>query len=108
MQRYDVVLEGQLGLRFGTLEWEETGSDVSGFLFLLDVKNPIRGTREGEKLTFTHQLRTAVSTLDCKMELEVRGEELSGVVISQGSCMQLSGKKAAEKEREKNEISKQN
>lgn len=60
---YDVVLDGQLGQRFGQLRWKENGSSVEGMFFLLGVQNPIRGRREGNTLVLTHELKTAVSTL---------------------------------------------
>ena len=95
-QIYDVILDGQLGERFGTLMWKETGSDVSGNLLLLGFENPICGKRNGQTLELTHRLQTAVSTLACRTHAELHGEELSGVVVSDSARMKLRGKKHQE------------
>ena len=59
--RYDIVLDGQLGERRGTLSWTETGGAVCGVFSLLGVDNPVRGRLEGERLELLHTLKTAVS-----------------------------------------------
>lgn len=94
MQRYDVILEGQLGQRLGTLEWEETDGEVKGFLILFGSKNPVCGRRDGSKFLLTHKLHTAVSILDCETQLEIQEDEISGVVMSQGSSMKIHGRKS--------------
>ncbi len=104
-QSYDIVLDGQLGQRFGTLRWTETGGEVSGVFSLLGFDNPVSGRREGLKLELTHRLRTAVSTLICRTHAELSGDELSGIVLSGDSRMDLHGKK--QKDGYKNEISEQ-
>ena len=93
MNKYDVVLEGQMGQRYGILEWEEKAGRVEGLLCMFGKENPISGSCEGQKLHLVHRLRTAMSMLDCETELEVQGEELSGEVVSQGSHMKLHGRK---------------
>ena len=96
MQTYDVVLDGQLGERFGTLTWTQTGNEITGSLFLLGCSNPICGTRNGQTLELTHELRTAVSLLRCRTHAKLCGEELSGVVESDSARMKLRGKKQQE------------
>lgn len=95
-QKYDVVLNGQMGERFGTLTWTETGGRVTGSLSLLGFDNPITGTREGRILKLVHRLRTAVSTLSCETQAELRGSELSGTVVSDSVRMGLHGRKREE------------
>lgn len=95
-QSYDIVLDGQLGQRFGTLRWTETDGEVNGVFSLLGFDNPVSGRREGLTLELTHRLRTAVSTLMCRTLAELSGDELSGVVLSGDSRMALRGKKQQE------------
>ena len=95
-QKYEVVLDGQLGERFGTLTWTEAGGDVTGCISLLGFSNPISGKREGQTLELTHKLKTAVSTLVCKTYAELCGDELTGVVVSDYARMKLRGKKQQE------------
>ena len=90
--KYDIVLDGQLGQRFGTLIWTETDGNVSGRLSLLGFDNPVSGKCEGQRLELVHQLRTAVSTLSCRTCVELRGSELTGVVTCGHGCMNIRGK----------------
>lgn len=96
-EKYDVVLDGQLGERFGTLTWTETGNSVTGSLSLLGFDNPVTGTREGRILKLFHRLRTAVSTLDCQTRLELHGSRLSGVVTSLYGSMNIRGARSPER-----------
>ena len=86
--RYDIVLDGHMGERFGTLVWSEADGIVSGVFSLFGFDDPVRGRRDGQRLELKHILRTAVSTLD--------HDELAGTVISQYGQIRLRGKKAAE------------
>ena len=95
-QTYDVILDGQLGERPGTLTWTETGSEIQGNISLLGFSNPVSGQRKGQTLELTHRLRTAVSTLVCKTYAELCGDELEGVVISDSVRMKLRGKQQKE------------
>lgn len=104
-QNYDVVLDAQLGKRFGTLVLNEAGGEISGWFSLLGFDNPVSGTRTGQTLELRHTLRTALSTLDCETHIELHGSKLLGVVISQYSRMNLRGQK--QEDGLKNEISKQ-
>ena len=104
MRRYEIVLEGQLGERFGTLSWTESDGAVSGSFAILGFENPVSGRREGARLELVHQLRTAVSSLSCKTWAEVRGGELTGEVATRHSRMPLRGKQIAERTK-RNEIS---
>lgn len=93
--RYDIVLDGQLGERWGTLSWTEMGGAVRGTFSLLGVDNPVRGRLEGERLELFHALKTAVSTLECRTCAQLCGDELSGTVISGRSRMGFHGSRAA-------------
>ncbi len=104
-QKYDVVLDAQLGQRFGTLVLNETNGNISGSFSLLGFDNPVSGRRIGQGLELRHKLRTALSTLDCETHVELRDDELFGVVISRSSRMDLYGKK--QEDGYKNEISEQ-
>ena len=105
-QKYDVVLDAQLGQRFGTLVLNETDGNISGSFSLLGFDNPVSGKCVDRELVLTHKLRTIISTLDCETHAELRGDELFGVVISQYSSMDLHGKK--QEDGHKDEISEQN
>lgn len=94
---YDVVLDGQLGQRFGQLRWKENGSSVEGMFFLLGVQNPIRGRREGNTLVLTHELKTAVSTLSCQTRAELSGSSLTGIVVTNPGSFRFHGTKTAER-----------
>ena len=96
-QTYDVVLDGQLGQRFGQLRWKENGSSVEGMFFLLGVQNPIRGRREGNTLVLTHELKTAVSTLSCQTRAELSGSSLTGIVVTKPGSFRFHGTKTAER-----------
>ena len=87
---YDVVLDGQLGQRFGQLRWKENGKSVEGMFFLLGVQNPIRGRREGNTLVLTHKLKTAVSTLSCQTRAELSGISLVGIVVTKSGSFVLA------------------
>ena len=93
---YDVVLDGQLGQRFGRLVWTECGGTVHGTFSLLGFENPVQGQRTGDLLDLTHLLHTAVSTLVCRTHAELCGDELTGVVVSARIRMDLRGKKQQE------------
>ena len=94
---YDVVLDGQLGQRFGQLRWKENGSSVEGMFFLLGVQNPIRGRREGNTLVLTHELKTAVSTLSCQTRAELSGSSLTGIVVTKPGSFRFHGTQTAER-----------
>lgn len=72
-ERYDVVLDGQLGERRGTLTWMETDGRL------------------------THTLRSAVSLLRCCTHAELRGRELCGTITSGRSRIRFRGKKQTER-----------
>lgn len=93
MQKYDVVLDGQLGQRFGTLALDEADGGIRGCFSLLGFDNPVSGSRAGRKLVLRHRLRTMLSTLDCETQAELRGDEIFGVVTSQYSSMRFHGRK---------------
>lgn len=93
LQQYDIILDGQLGQRSGTLTWTEQDGCIDGSFFLLGYDNPIQGTRHGHTLELHHQLRTAVRTLDCETHLELCEDALSGVVTSNHSKMNFRGKR---------------
>ena len=95
MNRYDIILESQLGERFGTLSWTEEGERVRGTLFLLGVENPVSGRRDGQNLELSHPLRTAVSLLSCRTFAQLCGDLLSGKIVSNGGTMKLRGKRSA-------------
>lgn len=105
---YDVVLDGQLGQRFGQLRWKENGSSVEGMFFLLGVQNPIRGRREGNTLVLTHELKTAVSTLSCQTRAELSGSSLTGIVVTNPAAFAFTERKQQKGTRTPNKLSKQN
>ncbi len=92
-QIYDVVLDAQLGQRFGTLVLDNTDGAISGSFFLLGFENPVKGRCVGQELELRHKLRTALSTLDCETHVKLHDDALFGVVRSQNSRMELRGKK---------------
>lgn len=98
VQKYDIVLESQLGQRYGMLTWTETGIHVTGTLSLLGFDNPIIGQRDGQKLELTHKLRTVTSTLTCHTSMRLQGNELFGIISSERCRMDFHGKKSMEKE----------
>lgn len=87
-EKYDIVLAGQLGQRFGTLAWTENGGQVSGIFSLLGFDNPVRGKREGKKLELVHELRTAA---------ELQDDVLCGVVSSEQGRLYFHGRKSKER-----------
>lgn len=78
-QSYQIVLDGQLGQRAGTLSWTEENDDVTGIFSLLGFDNPVQGKRQGQRLELFHNLRTAVSVLSCRTQAELRGTSFSGL-----------------------------
>ena len=50
--RYDIVLDGHMGERFGTLVWSEADGIVSGVFSLFGFDDPVRGRRDGQRLEF--------------------------------------------------------
>ena len=104
-QTYDIILDGQLGERLGTLAWAEQDGSISGSFSLLGYENPMHGRRSGQTLELEHSLRTAVRTLDCKTRAELHNDELSGVVTFAHTHMNFHGKQR--KKGRPHEISKQ-
>lgn len=98
-ERYDVVLDGQLGERRGTLTWTETDGRLTGTFTLFGIDNPVIGRRSGAVLELTHTLRTAVSLLRCCTHAELRGRELCGTITSgrSRSRIRFRGKKQTER-----------
>ena len=94
-QRYDIILSSQLGERYGSLLLEEDAGRVTGTISLLGFDNPASGKRSGQRLELVHELRTAVSTLQCRTELALCGGRLHGMVSSGHGVMELRGEKAA-------------
>ena len=92
----DVVLDGQLGQRFGQLCWQENGSNIDGTFFLLGVQNPVHGQRVGNTLVLIHELKTAVSTLSCRTRAELSGSSLTGIVVTKPGSFRFHGTKTAE------------
>lgn len=91
-ERYDVVLDGQLGERRGTLTWMETDGRLTGTFTLFGIDNPVIGRRSGAVLELTHTLRSAVSLLRCCTHAELRGRELCGTITSGRSRIRFRGK----------------
>ena len=98
-ERYDVVLDGQLGERRGTMTWTETDGLLTGTFTLFGIDNPVIGRRSGAVLELTHTLRTAVSLLRCCTHAELRGRELCGTITSGRSRIRFRGKKTDGKDR---------
>ena len=90
-ETYEVILDGQLGQRSGTLSWTETEGRIRGTFSLLGFDNPVTGTRTEVQLELMHYLCTSVSTLQCQTELVLEGDMLSGTVQFQGGRMQIHG-----------------
>lgn len=91
-ERYDVVLDGQLGERRGTLTWTETDGLLTGTFTLFGIDNPVIGRRSGAVLELTHTLRIAVSLLRCCTHAE-----LCGTITSGRSRICFRGKKQTER-----------
>ena len=98
-EQYDILLESPLGERGGTLRWTEQNGTVEGTLTLLGFENPVTGQREGQTLTLTHPLRTALSTLRCETRAELLGDALTGTVCFRRSQFRLRGKRSKEGEK---------
>lgn len=94
---YDIVLNGHMGERHGTLVWRESAGMVSGVLSLFGFEEPVKGKRSGQCLELKHTLRTAVSILDCTTVLTLEYDELSGIATSQYGQIRIRGKKAEER-----------
>lgn len=92
-ERYDIVLYGQLGERFGTLCWTENGGDVKGTFSLMGVDNPVTGKMIGPNLELFHALCTAVSTLSCHTSALIQGDFISGIVSFKRGNIKMSGKR---------------
>ena len=90
---YEIVVESQLGPRHGTLSMEETDDVVSGILSLLGFENSVTGKREGKKLCLHHKLRTLVSQLTCRTDLELQESSLTGTIHSEFGSMKIHGQK---------------
>lgn len=93
-ERYDVVLDEQLGERRGTLTWTETDGRLTGTFTLFGIDNPVIGRRSGAVLELTHTLRTAVSLLRCCTHAELCGTITSG---RSRSRIRFRGKKQTER-----------
>ena len=97
MQQYEIILESQLGQRYGTLVWQENAAgQITGIFSLMGTDNPISGQKDGQRLSFSHDLRTAVRVLNCHTVLTLCGDSLYGTVSSEHSVMKISGKKSTE------------
>ena len=93
MQQYEIILESQLGQRYGTLVWQENAAgQITGIFSLMGIDNPISGQKDGQRLSFSHDLRTAVRVLNCHTVLTLCGDSLYGTVSSERSVMKISGK----------------
>ena len=97
MQQYEIILESQLGQRYGPLVWQENAAgQITGIFSLMGIDNPISGQKDGQRLSFSHDLRTAVRVLNCHTVLTLCGDSLYGTVSSERSVMKISGKKSTE------------
>lgn len=96
MEEYRGVLESQLGLREGTLRWdEEKDGTVTGTITLLGVENPAAGEWIGEhSLRLRHHLRTRVSDLECVSVFDLGDGKLSGILQNDKNTMLWQGEKA--------------
>ena len=90
---YEIVVESQLGPRHGTLSMEETDDVISGILSLLGFENSVTGKREGKKLCLHHKLRTLVSLLTCRTDLEMQENSLMGTINSEFGSIKIHGQK---------------
>ncbi len=97
VQKYEIVFDGQLGPRAGTLQWTELDGAVQGTISLFGFDNEVVGQRRGDVLELSHELRTAVSVFRCETQAEVRGDEITGVVTSRCSRIAFHGRKAEER-----------
>ena len=97
VQKYEIVFDGQLGPRAGTLRWTELDGAVRGTLSLFGFDNEVVGQRRGDVLELSHQLKTVVSRFLCETHAELRGDEIAGVVTSRCSRIAFHGRKADER-----------
>lgn len=95
---YEIVVDSQLGPRHGTLSMEETDGVISGVLSLLSFENSVTGKREGKLLCLHHKLRTLVSQLTCRTDLEMQENSLMGTIHSEFGSMKIHGQKKQETE----------
>lgn len=95
MEEYRIVLESQLGLREGTLRWnEENQGTVTGTITLLGVENAASGEWIGEhSLRLSHHLRTRVSDLECVSVFDLKDGKLSGTLRNEKNTMFWHGEK---------------
>ena len=100
VQKYEIVFDGQLGPRAGTLQWTELDGAVQGMLSLFGFDNEVVGQRRGDVLELSHELKTVVSRFLCETHAELRGDEIAGVVTSRCSRIAFHGRKADERTEE--------
>ncbi len=89
---YQVTLDSPMGLRTGTLRLIFSGGQVEGTLTLLGFDNPVTGLRMGEdRIRLFHQLRSLMTELTCRSDLELTGGKLTGVADTDWGLMAWTG-----------------
>lgn len=90
--RYSITVESPMGLRAGVLELSRAQEEVTGTLSLLGFTQPVRGeVTDPGQLRLTHQLRTAVSQMDCQSLLTLSQDGISGMMYTPQGGMPLHG-----------------
>jgi hypothetical protein len=99
MDKYNMILESQLGPREGTLQLEDQDGVLKGTIGLLGFENPVTGQWTGEhSFRLSHHLRTLVSDLSCVSTLELEGNKIFGILRNDRNVMQWHGEKITRKE----------
>ena len=90
-ESYDIVLDSQLGERYGTLTIDCTDGKINGVISLVGFDNAV----SGELRSGVHELSTIVSTLKCSSVIQLIGEKMTGTVSTGSAVMKLHGTKKA-------------
>lgn len=98
MERYKLVLEGQLGPRNGTLELENQNGTLKGTITLLGYENSVGGEWIGEhSIRLSHHLHTQISDLSCVSIFELEGDTITGIMQNGRNVMKWHGEKEISK-----------
>ncbi len=98
MQRYQIILESQLGPREGVLQLEEQNGTLTGTISLLGYENSVLGEWTSEhSIRLSHRLHTQVSQLCCVSVFEINGDTITGTLQSGRNVMKWHGEKESDK-----------
>jgi hypothetical protein len=92
---WDLTMNGQNGTFEQTLKLQEQGGSVTGTISGRRGDSPVKGTVNGDTLTFTVTRETSQGTFTMNYKATVSGDSMKGTAGNDRFSLDFTGKRAA-------------